>query len=214
MSPLGLYEPGTSALHRLGAGWKLLGLLAFAVLTFVLGAPAALAGLVAAVVLGYALARIPVRRCWQLARFLVPLAVIVFLLQWWMLDFDRASVISLRLLAALAAANLFTLVTRVDDLVSTVERGLRPLRRFGVRPESVGLLVGLTLQAVAALSGIAGDVREAQRARGAERSFPAFAVPFLVRTLRHADDLGEALAARGVGDDTAARPEITPEQRP
>lgn len=201
MNPLGLYEPGTSALHRLGAGWKLLGLLTFAALTFVLDAPVALAGLVAVVVLGYAFARIPLRRCWQLTRFLVPLAAIVFLLQWWMLGFDRGSVISLRLLAALAAANLFTLVTRVDDLVSTVERALRPLRRFGVRPASVGLLVGLTLQAVAALSGIAGDVREAQRARGAERSFPAFAVPFLVRTLRHADDLGEALAARGVGDD-------------
>ncbi|MFC7343036.1 energy-coupling factor transporter transmembrane component T family protein [Saccharopolyspora griseoalba] len=201
MNPLGLYEPGSSALHRLGAGWKLLGLLAFAILTFVLDSPAALAAPVAAVVSGYALARIPLRRCWQLARFLVPLVVIVLALQWWMLGSDRALVISTRLLAALAAANLFTLVTRVDDLVSAVERAMRPLRRFGVRPESVGLLVGLTLQAVAALSGIAGDVREAQRARGAERSVPAFAVPFLVRTLRHADDLGEALAARGVGDD-------------
>jgi biotin transport system permease protein len=201
VNPLGLYQPGNSALHRAAAGWKLVGLLVFAVLTFALGSPAALAVLVAVVVAAYGLTRIPLRRCRQLAGFLVPLAVVVFLLQWWMLGFDRALVISLRLLAALAAANLFTLVTRVDDLVGTVERAMGPLRRFGVRPESVGLLVGLTLQAVAALSGIAGDVREAQRARGAERSFPAFAVPFLVRTLRHADDLGEALAARGVGDD-------------
>ncbi len=57
------------------------------------------------------------------------------------------------------------------------------------------------LQAVAALSTIATQVREAQRARNAERSISAFAVPFLVRTLRHSDELGEALAARGVGDD-------------
>lgn len=201
MNPLGLYEPGTSIVHRLGAGWKLLGLLAFAILTFVFGSPTALAALVLAVVAGYALARIPVRRCWQLARVLIPLAIIVFGLQWWMLGFDRALTVSLRLLATLAAANLFTLVTRVEDLVTTVETALGPLRRFGVRPESVGLLVGLTLQAVTALSTIAGQVREAQRARGAERSFPAFAIPFLVRTLRHADDLGEALAARGVGDE-------------
>ena len=29
------------------------------------------------------------------------------------------------------------------------------------------------------------------------------AVPFLVRTLRHADELGEALGARGIGDDAS-----------
>ncbi|GAB3672622.1 energy-coupling factor transporter transmembrane component T family protein [Saccharopolyspora tripterygii] len=201
MNPLGLHEPGTSPLHRLGAGWKLLALLVFAVVTFVLSAPAALMGCVLAAFLGYAVAGIPLRRVWQIGRLLIPLVAVVFALQWWMLDLARAETISLRLLATLAAANLFTLVTRVDDLVSSVERALTPLSRFGVRPERVGLLVGLTVQAIAALSTIAAQVREAQRARGAERSLPAFAIPFLVRTLRHADDLGEALAARGIGDD-------------
>ncbi|MGW5646453.1 energy-coupling factor transporter transmembrane component T family protein [Saccharopolyspora sp. NPDC003752] len=201
MSPLGLYEPGNSPLHRLGAGWKFLALLAFAVLTFVLGSPPALGGCVLAVAVAYLVGRIPPRRCWQTVRLLIPLLLVVFLLQWWMLGLDTAAVVCLRLLGALTAANLFTLTTRVDDLVTAVERGLGPLRRFGIRPERIGLLVGLTLQAVAALSTIATQVREAQRARNAERSFPAFAVPFLVRTLRHADELGEALAARGVGDD-------------
>ncbi len=201
MSPLGLYEPGTSPLHRLGAGWKFLAMLAFAVLIFVLRSPELLAGSVLAVVFGFGLARLPVRRCWQATRVLLPMLVFVFLMQWWMLDFDRALVVFLRLFAALGAANLFTLTTRVDDLVSAVERGLGPTRRIGVRPERIGLLVGLTLQAVAALSSIAADTREAQRARNAERSITAFAVPFLVRTLRHSDELGEALAARGVGDD-------------
>ncbi|MEV5538138.1 energy-coupling factor transporter transmembrane component T [Saccharopolyspora shandongensis] len=201
MSPLGLYEPGNSPLHRLGAGWKFLALLAFAVLTFVLQSPPALGGCVLAVAVAYLAGRIPPRRCWQAVRLLIPLLLAVFLLQWWMLGLDTAAVVCLRLLGALTAANLFTLTTRVDDLVTAVERGLGPLRRVGVRPERIGLLVGLTLQAVAALSTIATQVREAQRARNAERSFPAFAVPFLVRTLRHADELGEALAARGVGDD-------------
>ncbi|RKT83132.1 biotin transport system permease protein [Saccharopolyspora antimicrobica] len=201
MNPLGLYEPGTSTVHRAPAGWKFLALLVFAVVIFVLNSPLALASSALAVVLAYVLARIPARRCWQISRLLIPLLAVVFLLQWWMLGLDSAAVVCLRLLTALGAANLFTLTTRVDDLVSAVERGLRPTRRLGVRPERIGLLVGLTLQAVAALSTIATQVREAQRARNAERSISAFAVPFLVRTLRHADDLGEALAARGVGDD-------------
>ncbi len=48
--------------------------------------------------------------------------------------------------------------------------------------------------------GLAEEVREAQRARGLGASPRAFAVPLVVRTLRHADALGEALAARGVDD--------------
>lgn len=201
MNPLGLYEPGTSPLHRAPAGAKFLGLLVLAVLVFALPGPVALGALAAVVLAAYPVARIPLRRSRQLARVLVPLLVVLFAVQWWLLGPGPAEVVVLRLLAALAAANLFTLTTRVEDLISAVERGLRPLRRFGVRPERIGLLVGLTMQAVAALSTIAADTREAQRARNAERSVSAFAIPFLVRTLRHADELGEALAARGVGDD-------------
>lgn len=200
MSTVGLYEPGSSPLHRLGAGWKFAALLVFAVLLFALAAPIPLLGLVGAVVLGYALARLRVRRCWQATRFVVPMVAVVFLVQWWMLDLDSAAVVSLRLLAAIGAANLFTLTTKVDDLITAVQRGLRPLQRVGARPERVGLLIGLTMRAIASLSSIASETREAQRARGAERSVSAFAVPFLVRTLRHADELGEALAARGVDD--------------
>lgn len=200
MNPLGLYQPGNSLLHRLAAGTKFLALLGCSVLIFVLPGPTWLGAAVLVIALAYAVARIPLRRCWQAVRLVVPVVAVVFLLQWWMLDFDRAAVVCLRLLAALGAANLFTLTTKVDDLVTAVERGLRPTRRLGVRPERIGLLVGLTMQAVAALSSIAAETREAQRARNADRSVTAFAVPFLVRTLRHSDELGEALAARGIGD--------------
>lgn len=201
MSALGLHEPGNSALHRMPAGWKFAGLLGFGVLIFALDGALALGVCALVAAAAYPAARIRPVRCWQAARLLVPVLGVVFAVQWWLLGLDTAAVVCLRLFAALAAANLFTLTTRVDDLVAAVERGLGPLRRFGVRPERMGLLVGLTLQAVAALSSIAEDTRQAQRARGAGASVTAFAVPFLVRTLRHSDQLGEALAARGVGDE-------------
>lgn len=47
---------------------------------------------------------------------------------------------------------------------------------------------------------LARVVRDAQRARGLAASPRAFAVPLLVRSLRRADAIGEALAARGVDD--------------
>jgi biotin transport system permease protein len=201
MNPLGLYAPGSSPLHRLPAGAKFLGMLVLVTSSVLLSSPRWLAALCLAVALGYAVARIPARRLLPLVRMLLLMAAVLFALQAWLLSVHDAAVTALRLVAALGAASLLTFTTRVDAVVAALERGLGPLRRFGVRPARVGLLVGLTLQAVSTLSGIANSVREAARARGAERSLVAFAVPFLVRTLTYADELGEALAARGAGDE-------------
>lgn len=203
MTPLGLYAPGDSLLHRAPAGPSLLVVLALAIGAVLTGDPRVLGGLCLAVAAGYVVARIPWHRVRPVLRTLVLLAVLLGVVQWWLLGPERTLVIVLRLLAAMGAATLFTLTTRVDDLVSAVERGLGPLRRFGLAPERLGLLVGLTVQSIGTLSGIAGQVRAAAKARGADRSPTAFAVPFLVRTLRHADALGEALAARGWGDEEA-----------
>ena len=201
MNPLGLYEPGTGPLHRAPAGAKFLATLALATTAVLVGSPVVLAGMLAAVAAGYAVARIPGRRVRQLALTLAPVLALLVPLQVWLLGPLPATVLGLRLLVALATTTLFTLTTRVDEVVAAVERGLAPLRRFGLRPDRVGLVVGLTVAALGTLSGIAGQVREAARARGADRSLVAFVVPFLIRTVRHADELGEALAARGVGDD-------------
>ena len=77
---------------------------------------------------------------------------------------------------------------------------LRPLRRAGVDPERVALVLALAVRTVPVLVGIGAEVQQARAARGAERSVRAFAVPFVIRSLRHADRLGEALEARGVDD--------------
>ena len=102
--------------------------------------------------------------------------------------------------AASALAALITLTTTTTALVDTVVRWCGPARRFGVDPERIGLLLHLGLRCVPLVAGLAGQVREAQIARGNATSLRAFAVPLLVRALRQADALGEALVARGVDD--------------
>jgi len=97
-------------------------------------------------------------------------------------------------------AALVTITTRTTALIDVVVRVCRPLAFVGVDPERIGLLLSLGIRSVPVVVGLAAEVREAQLARGLGMSPRAFAVPLVVRSLRHADALGEALAARGVDD--------------
>lgn len=196
----GGHEPGSSPLHRAGAAPKLLALLAVTAIVFAVRSPVWLGGIGLAVLGAYLVARVSLRRAWRVLRAIGTVALVLFAFQVWLQGWAAALVVCLRVVATLAAANLLTITTRVEDVIAATERAAGGLRRFGVRPERLGLLAGLTLQAIAALSTIAAEAREAAKARAAERSVTGFAVPFLVRTLKHSDELGEALAARGEGE--------------
>jgi len=87
------------------------------------------------------------------------------------------------------------------------ETHFAPMLRLQATVREIALDGAEILPAAAALAdpvpvvvGLAEEVREAQLARGLGMSPRAFAVPLVVRSLRHADALGEALAARGVDD--------------
>ena len=96
-----------------------------------------------------------------------------------------------------STAGLQSLTTPVAVLLDVVERALRPLDRRRVDAARTALLLVVALGTVPTLARLAREVRLAQQARGA-RGIRVFVVPFLVLALRHADDLGDALTARGV----------------
>ncbi|MFD2338881.1 CbiQ family ECF transporter T component [Clavibacter michiganensis subsp. tessellarius] len=103
-----------------------------------------------------------------------------------------------RIAAAIALPGLLMLTTSTTALLDAVERGLRPAGRLGLDSERVALLLAVTVSTVPVLARLARDVRDAQRARGGRAGITTSVVPFLVVALKHADDLGDALAARGV----------------
>jgi biotin transport system permease protein len=200
MNPLGLYVPGTSPVHRLPAGLKLLALLVAGAGSLLLDQPVQVLGGIVVVVALYAVAGLSPL---LLARQLRPLlwigaftAVFHLLVNGW----QRAFVVVGVLAVLVLLAALVTLTTRTTDLVDAVVVACRPLRFLRVDPERVGLLIALGIRCVPVVIGLAEEVRDAQRARGLTASARAFAVPLLVRSLRHADALGEALTARGLDD--------------
>ena len=194
------YQTGTSPLHRSGAGAKLAGLLVFSTVLVVWRSPATVLVFFVLVVGLYRVAGFGVR---TLVSQVWPLRwIVVFLLpfQWWTAGWQLSLVVVGTLVVAVVGAALISLTTRVTDLLDVIARVLEPARSIGVDPERVALLLALTIRAVPVIAGALHEARDARRARGLERSTRALVTPIVVRTIRHADRVGEALAARGVDD--------------
>lgn len=198
MSDLGLYVPGHSLIHRLPAGVKLLALIAIGVgSVFLSSVLEVLVATVLALAL-YAIAGLSPVVALRQVRPLLWFLVFIVIVQAWTKDWQSAIVVAGVICVLVIIAALFTLTTRTSALADAVVVACRPLKPFGVDPDRVGLLIALGIRAVPIVSGFAHEVRDAQRARGLGASPRAFAAPLLVRALRHADAMGDALVARGV----------------
>lgn len=199
-APIGLYQPGASPLHRLPAGLKLALLLAAVIGLTLLRQwwqPLAAAGVVVAL---YAAARIPPSVAWAQLRPLRYLIPILALLQLWLTGYLAAVLICGTITLAVALAALVTLTTRVTEMLDALATLLRPLRRWGVNPDRIALLLAVTIRSIPLVVGIVATVTEARKARGLGFSIVALGAPVVIRSLRAADGLGEALIARGADD--------------
>lgn len=199
--PLGAHVPGDSVLHRLSAGRKLAGLVvAGLVVAFVQGWPSSAAALLLSVGL-LALARARPGVVLRSLRGLLVVSVVLAALLTRQVGWEGAAETVGDLVALVLLAGVVTTTTPVDEVLDVVERALRPARRLGVRPDRVALAFSLALRAVPATIERAEETRDAARARGLERDLRARLTPFAIRTVAEARTTGEALHARGVGDD-------------
>ncbi|WP_309128489.1 energy-coupling factor transporter transmembrane protein EcfT [Microbacterium sp.] len=195
---ISLYRPGTGVLHRMPAGVKLAALAtcALALSLVPLGVAGTAATLIAASAL-HPLSGLPLAtllEAWWRLRWLV---VVLGGALWLFTSPAQAMTSTGRVVTLLLLASVVTATTRTGAILDVLTRALAPLRRLGVDPGPVALTVSLTIAMVPVVAGFADQVRDAQRARGA-RLGPRAALPLLVLTMRHADDVGDAIVARGI----------------
>lgn len=195
------YQPGTSLLHRIPAGAKILlvCVLIVAVTVLVLQPWHLLPAMGLTVVL-YLIGRIPARAAWDQVRPVLPMLVAILVLQWIVADLDTALRVSGSLLVAVTIAGLVALTTRVSDMLDAVTRAAGPLRYVGASPDRIALVLVLTIRAIPLLARQLRQVTEARKARGLGMSIRALVVPTVLGALTTADQLGDALAARGYDD--------------
>jgi biotin transport system permease protein len=202
---VGLYVPGTTPAHRMPAGGKLAALAGLGVLLFAVPTPPVVgASLMAVLVAALAVARLPVALLVRQARAVLWWVAAVAVLQVVLAGVLPAVVTAGRLLALVLAAAVVTATPRVTAMVRVVERICAPLRRFGVRPARIGLVLAMALRFLPLLTERADRIREAQAARGGTgrgpRALVRLLVPLLVQVLQLAGTVSEALDARGADD--------------
>ena len=199
--PLSVYVPGDTVIHRMKPSRKILILIVFILVTsiFCHTIPLAAASVVLPA-LAFVIAQIPPKiawsQMWPPLFILVPLAAF----QWWARDFEYAVVMFLTIFAAMMAAFLLTLTSTVDAIMESLEDSLRPLARFGLPVETISLAMSLTIRLLPLMFETVYEVLDARKARGAGFSPLAFGTPVIIRSIRRARAMGEALQARGVGD--------------
>lgn len=197
----GLYIDGNSALHRAAAGLKVLALVLLGTGVFLIADWPVLSGVLVSVLLLYPVAGFGWRTLWAQIRPILWLLVLFFAVQLWLNDWQAGLVVIFRLAAIVSFAALVTLTTRTSDMLAALERAMQPLARFGVNPEKVSLAFSMVLRFIPVIAQIGHDIRDAQRARGLDKSLLALIVPLIIRTLKMADDVADAIDARSFDPD-------------
>ena len=220
---LGQFLPGDSPVHRLNPRTKILLMVAYIVLVFLVGRlPVFL--LPAAFVVGVVLlARVPLRYLGSSVRPIRWLLVFMFiinlfftqgrtvLVEWWIFRITQESLrqavfITLRLLLLVMGTSLLTLTTSPIVLTDGLERLLKPLAVFRFPAHELAMMMTIALRFIPLLMEEVERIQKAQMARGADftsgnlivraRSMIPILVPLFVSAFRRADELAMAMESR------------------
>lgn len=194
---LTLTSPVEIWLHGVRAGVKLGVLCVFTAVLFAVHSPwVILATLCAVMALhapgGWVFARHAGRMLWPVWPFVLLVGV------WHGVtgDVGAGIVVILRMVTVLLAANLVTMTTRLSDMLGLVEWLLGPFARI-LPAHRVALSVALVIRFIPVIGQKMGLIRSAWAARSAKRMGWRIMVPMLLATIDDADQVAEALRARG-----------------
>lgn len=220
---LGQFVPGDSAVHRLDPRTKILAMIAYIVLVFLVQSMAAFAVPFLFVALALLLSGVPLSYVWSSLNPMRWLIAFMFLINlfftqgervlfsWWIVRVTAEGVrqavfISLRLILLVAGTSLLTLTTSPIALTDGLERLLKPLARIRFPAHELAMMMTIALRFIPTLLEETDRIRKAQMARGADfesggliaraRAMVPILVPLFVSAFRRADELAMAMEAR------------------
>jgi len=221
MYTLGQYIPGHSCIHRLDPRVKILSLLVLSVLMLSVKAPEGIS--LTLLILGvYYLCGLSPRRLMLALKPVFPVLVLLFLMHLFFSEgkpilaslpavtyegLYRGGLVVWQFTALVSAGAILTMTTSSSDLVSGIERLLRPLRFLRIPSHDIAIMISVALRFVPTMLEEVERMKEAQVARGADfasgglvkrlRKMASLVIPLILCTFRRADELALAMEGRG-----------------
>ena len=220
---LGQFVPGDSPVHRLDPRTKILAMIAYIVLVFLVRAMPVFAVPLLVVLGALFVSGVPARYALSSLRPMRWLIAFMFLINlfftqgdrvlfsWWIIrvtaeGLRQAVFISLRLILLVAGTSLLTLTTSPIALTDGLERLLKPLKRIRFPAHELAMMMTIALRFIPTLLEETERIRKAQMARGADfetggllaraRAMVPLLVPLFVSAFRRADELAMAMESR------------------
>lgn len=220
---LGQYFPGNSAIHRLDPRTKLLGMIAYIVIVFLIDSlplfllPAVfvlLTATLAKLPLSYLVKSLKPIRLLLIFMFVINLFMVKtgdMLIEWSFIRITEGGVwqavfITLRLILLLLGTSLMTLTTTPIALTDGMEKLLTPLSKLGFPAHELSMMMTIALRFIPTLIEEADKIMKAQMARGADfesgnlirraKSMVPVLVPLFISAFRRADELAMAMESR------------------
>ena len=195
---LTLTSPVDTPWHRISAPFKLALLAVWTAGLFWISSPALLLAALILITSLHALGgRIFAAHALAMLRPLWPFIAVVAGWHLWTDDIRGGLIVILRMITAVAAANLVTMTTQLNDMMVVVERLARPFAKVGLPPKTLALAMALVIRFIPVMVERHGQIAYAWRARSAKRASWRVLLPTVLAALDDADHVAEALRARG-----------------
>ena len=195
---ISLTSPVRTRAHDWPAGLKLLGLCVSTVVLFFIKDLATQAVIAAGVLLLYALpGPVFLKAGWRHLRGFWFFVAIVAIYHTAVGEIYEGAVILLRLISAIALANLVTMTTRLTDMIAVVRFLAKPLTVFGLSSKILEISIALVIRLAPILIEKGSLLSQSWRARSRRKTSWRIILPFTILALDDADYVAEALKARG-----------------
>lgn len=96
-------------------------------------------------------------------------------------------------------ASWILLTTSHSAIIEGLTALLKPLSYIGVKPAKVSLSCSLAIRFMPLIVDTFEEVKMAQKARGIDKNFMTILIPAIIKTIKMADGIAEAIEARSWG---------------
>lgn len=225
---LGKYIPMDSPIHQADPRAKICAMFALLIAIFLDTGFPGYAVLAVIVMIAVVMAKLKVSYLWRAAKPLLVMMIFLMILNFWAVRTGyvlfsigsfhiysdavfQTAYIFIRLILMINITTILTATTKPMDMTVAIEDLLNPLKKVGFPAHDIAMMISIALRFIPTLLEESERIMKAQESRGVDMQEGKFSekvqailsliVPLFVSSYQKADDLANAMEARGYNPD-------------